>query len=173
LKTDFGVIPKTTQILGYLEMNLNLKRVTIGAISLLFLHSALFIFLLVASVVVGCGGANDSSSPSPPSPYAGHWKGTWVDSIGGTTGTLDITVAGGGNVSGSVVNSYIDDQAGTVSGVIGNNGRISCYYYYRWDSFKAIGAFSINASGHLVGNVAEYDIYHFVARQDSVDLINQ
>ena len=135
--------------------------------------SALFIFLLVASVFVGCGGANDSSSPSTPSPYAGHWKGTWVDSIWGQTGTLDITVAGGGNVTGSVVNSYIDDKAGTVSGVIGDNGMISCYYDYRWESFRAIGALSINASGRLVGNVTEYDIYNFVARQDSVDLIKQ
>jgi hypothetical protein len=135
--------------------------------------SALFIFLLVASVFVGCGGANDSSSPSTPSPYAGHWKGTWVDSIWGQTGTLDITVAGGGNVTGSVVNNYIDDKAGTVSGVIGDNGGISLHYYYRWDSFRAPGALSINASGHLVGNVTEYDIYNFVARQDSVDLIKQ
>jgi hypothetical protein len=135
--------------------------------------SALFIYLLVASVFVGCGGTNDSSSPSTPSPYAGHWKGTWVDSISGQTGTLDITVAGGGNVTGSVVNSYIDDKAGTVSGVIGDNGRISCHYYYRWDSFSAFGALSINTSGHLVGNVTEYDIYNFVAQQDSVDLIKQ
>ena len=135
--------------------------------------SALFIFLLVASGFVGCGGANNSSSPSTPSPYAGHWKGTWVDSIWGQTGTLDITVAGGGNVTGSVVNNNIDDKAGAVSGVINDNGKISCYYDYRWESFRAIGALSINASGNLVGNVAEYDIYYFVARQDSVDLIKQ
>ncbi len=133
--------------------------------------SALFIFLLVANVFVGCGGANNT--PSTPSPYAGHWKGTWVDSIWGQAGTLDITVAGRDNVTGSVVNQNIDDQPGAVSGVIGDNGRISCYYYFRWDSFRAIGALSINASGHLVGNVTEYDIYNLVARQDSVDLIKQ
>jgi len=132
--------------------------------------SALFIFLLVAGVFVGCGGES-SNSPSTPSPYAGHWKGTWVDSIWGQTGTLDITVAGRGNVTGSVVNN--DNDSGAVSGVIGDNGRISCYYDYRWESFRAIGALSINASGHLVGNVTEYDIYNFVARQDSIDLINQ
>src|SRR5512144_1521345 len=113
--------------------------------------SALFIFLLIASVFVGCGGANDSSSPSTPSPYAGHWKGTWVDSIWGQTGTLDITVAGGGNVTGGVVNNNIDDKTGAVSGAINDNGTISCYYDYRWASFGAIGALSINASGHLVG----------------------
>ena len=134
---------------------------------------ALFIFLLVASVLAGCGGANDSSSPSTPSHYAGHWKGTWVDSIWGQTGTLDITVAVRGNVTGSVVNTSIDVIPGAVSGVIGDNGGISCYYNYRWDSFKAVGALSINASGHLAGNVTEYDMYHFVARQDSVDLIQQ
>ena len=131
--------------------------------------SALFIFLLVASVFVGCGG--DSSSPSTPSPYAGHWKGTWVDSEWGQTGTLDITVAGHGNVTGSVVNN--DNDSGTVSGVIGDYGGIACYYYYRWDYFRAIGTLSINASGHLVGNVTEYDIYHIAVRQDSVDLIKQ
>ena len=131
--------------------------------------SALFIFLLVAGVFVGCGG--DSSSPSTPSPFAGHWKGTWVDSIWGQTGTLDITVAGRGNVTGSVVNN--DNDSGAVSGRIGDNGGIACYYYYRWDSFRAIGALSINASGHLVGNVTEYDIYHIAVRQDSVDLIKQ
>ena len=131
--------------------------------------SALFIFLLVAGVFVGCGG--DSSSPSTPSPYAGHWKGTWVDSIWGQTGTLDITVAGRGNVTGSVVNN--DGDSGTVSGRISDSGGIACYYYYRWDSFRAIGALSINASGHLVGNVTEYDIYHIAVRQDSVDLIKQ
>ncbi len=133
--------------------------------------SALFIFLLVASVFVGCGGENDSSSPSTPSPYTGHWKGTWVDSIWGQTGTLDITVAGRGNVTGSVVNN--DNDSGAVSGVIGDNGNISCYYDYRWESFRALGALSTNASGHLVGNVTEYDIYNFVARQDSIDLIKQ
>jgi CBS domain-containing protein len=135
--------------------------------------SALYIFLLVASVFVGCGGANDSSSPSTPSPYAGHWKGTWVDSIWGQTGTLDITVAGIDNVTGSVVNQNVEDTSGAVSGVIGNNGRISWYYYYRWDSFRALGALSINASGHLVGNITEYDIYNLVARQDSVDMVKQ
>ena len=133
--------------------------------------SALFIFLLVASVFVGCGGANDSSSPATPSPYAGHWKGTWVDSIWGQTGSLDITVAGRGNVTGSIVNN--DNDSGAVSGVIGDNGGIAWYYDYRWESFSAIGSLSINASGHLVGNVKEYDIYNFVARQDSVDLIKQ
>ena len=135
--------------------------------------SVLFVFLLGASVFVGCGGASDSSTPSTPSPYAGHWKGIWVDSIWGQTGTLDITVDGGGNVAGSVVNQNIDDKPGAVSGVIGNNGGISCYYNYRWDSFRALGKLSINASGHLVGNVTEYDYYNFVARQDSVDLIQQ
>ena len=132
--------------------------------------STSFIFLLVASVFVGCDGANDSSSPSIPSPYAGHWKGTWADSVWGQTGSLDITVAGHGNVTGSVVNN--DNDSGAVLGVIGDNGGIDCYYY-SWDSFKALGVLSINASGHLVGNVTEYDIYHLVARQDSVDLIKQ
>ena len=135
--------------------------------------STLFIFLLVASVFVGCGGAKDSSSPSTPSPYAGHWKGTWVDSIWGQTGTLDITVDGGGNVTGSVVNKNIDDKPGAVSGVMGDNGGISCYYSYSWDYFRALGKLNINASGHLVGNVTEYDYYNFVARQDSVDLVQQ
>ena len=136
--------------------------------------SALCIFLLAASVFVGCGGAHDSSSPSTPSPYAGHWKGTWVDPIMGQDGTLDITVVGSDNVTGSVVNQNVDDTPGAVSGVIGDNGRISCYYYYRWDSFRALGALNINASGHLVGNVTEYDtIYNLPARQDSVDLIKQ
>ena len=132
--------------------------------------SALFTLLLVACVFVGCGGEK-SSSPSTPSPYAGHWKGAWVDTTYGVTGTLDITISGSGNVTGSVVNS--DNESGAVSGRIGNNGMISCYYYYRWDTYKAIGALSINASGHLVGNVTEYDIYNIVARQDSIDLIKQ
>lgn len=132
--------------------------------------SALFIFLLVAGVFVGCG-TEKSSSPSTPSPYAGHWKGTWVDSIWGQTGTLDITVAGRGNVTGSVVNN--DNDSGAVSGVIGNNGGIACYYYYRWDTFRALGILSINTSGHLVGNVTEYDVFNIVARQDSIDLIKQ
>jgi len=127
--------------------------------------------LLVAIVFVGCGGANNT--PSTPSPYAGHWKGTWVDSISGLSGTLDITVAGRDNVTGSVVNSNIDNEPGAVSGVIGDNGAISCYYNYRWDYFKAIGKLSINASGHLVGNITEYDTYNVVAQQDSVDLIKQ
>jgi len=131
--------------------------------------SAFFIFLLVASVFIGCGG--DSSSPSTPSPYAGHWKGAWVDTTYGVTGTLDITISGSGNVTGSVVNS--DNESGAVSGRIGNNGMIACYYYYRWDTYKAIGALSINASGHLVGNVTEYDVYNIEVRQDSVDLIKQ
>lgn len=137
--------------------------------------SALFIFLLVASVLVGCGGEK-SSSPSTPSLFAGHWKGAWVDTVNNEqTGTLDITVttiSGGGSITGRVVNS--DNESGVVSGLIGDNGNISCYYYYRWDTYKAIGfALSTNASGHLVGNVTEYDIYNFVARQDSIDLIKQ
>ena len=132
--------------------------------------SAFFIFLLVASVFIGCGG--DSSSPSTPSPYAGHWKGAWVDTTYGVTGTLDITISGSGNVTGSVVNS--DNESGAVSGRIGNNGMIACYYYYRWVTYKAIGALSINASGHLVGNVIEYDdVFNIERRQDSVDLIKQ
>jgi len=134
--------------------------------------SALFIFLLVASVFVGCGGEK-SSSPSTPSPYAGHWKGAWVDTANNEqTGTLDITVAGRGNVTGSVVN-ITDNESGVVSGVLNDYGNISCYYYYRWDTYKVVGALSINASDHLVGNVTEYDIYRFPVRQDSIDLIKQ
>jgi hypothetical protein len=132
--------------------------------------SALFIFLLVASVLVGCGG--DSSSPSTPSPYAGHWKGTWVDSIWGQTGTLDITVSGRGNITGSVVNN--DNDSGTVSGRIGNSGGIACYYDYRWAAYRVTGLLSINASDHLVGNVSEYDdVFNIEVRKDSVDLIKQ
>jgi len=86
---------------------------------------------------------------------------------------MDITVAGRDNVTGSVVNTGIDNEPGTVSGAINDNGLISWYYNYRWDYFKVLGALSINASGHLVGNVTEYDIYNFVARQDSLDLIKQ
>jgi hypothetical protein len=136
--------------------------------------SALFIFLLVARVFVGCGGEK-SSSPPTPSPYAGHWKGAWVDTVNNEqTGTLDITVtsiSGGGSIAGSIINP--DNESGTVVGRIGNNGNIACTYYYRWDTYKAIGALSINASGHLVGNVTEYDMYNFVARQDSIDLTKQ
>jgi hypothetical protein len=131
--------------------------------------SALFIFLLGASVFVGCGG--DSNSPSTHSPYAGHWKGTWVDSIWGQTGTLDITVSGSGNVTGSVVNN--DNDSGAVSGRIGDYGGISCYYDYPWASYRAIGVLSINASGHLVGDVTEYDVFNIPVRQDSIDLIKQ
>ena len=89
------------------------------------------------------------------------------------TGTLDITISGSGNVTGSVVNS--DNESGAVSGRIGNNGMIACYYYYRWVTYRAIGSLSINASGHLVGNVTEYDdVFSFnVVRQDSIDLIKQ
>ena len=131
--------------------------------------SALFIFLLVAGVLVACG--DDSSSPSTPSPFTGHWKGTWVDSTWGQTGTLDITVSGSGNITGNVVNN--DNDSGTVSGRIGDNGGISCYYDYRWVSYTANGALSINTSGHLVGNVTEYDISHNEVRRDSIDLIKQ
>jgi hypothetical protein len=88
-------------------------------------------------------------------------------------GTLDITVSGSGNITGSVVN-LTDNESGAVSGRIGDNGGISCYYDYRWTHYKAIGGLSTNASAdRLVGTITEYDVFNIPIRQDSIDLIKQ
>ena len=119
--------------------------------------SALFIFLLAANVILGCG---DIIKPKPPSLFAGHWKGA----------TLDITISDIGNIQGSIFNDY---DSGTVSGRIENNGSMGCDYFYRHDTYTARGFLSINASGHLVGDVTEYDYFNNAVRQESIDLIKQ
>jgi hypothetical protein len=132
----------------------------------------LSVFILLVGTYTGCGSDGPNSTPPPSSPFAGRWNGTWVDTLYGQTGTLDIAVSGSGNVTGSVVNTT-DNESGAVSGRIGSNGYINLYYDYRWASYVANGALSINESGHLVGYVIEYDIYRIAVRQSNTDLIKQ
>lgn len=104
--------------------------------------------LLVA--MAGCGGGGGSSAT--PSPFVGHWVGTWV-SDAADTGTANVTVSASGAITGL---SHDNGAAldGGVAGTITNAGTTSITTTYTGlPAVPWTGTLTVQGNGHLAGAV--------------------
>jgi hypothetical protein len=132
----------------------------------------LLAFLSVISLTLaGCGV--DLSGTTSPSPFEGHWKGTWVDSVNSQKGTMEVIIGSDGTMSCSSYNETYNIY-GVGTGTTSNDGDTVIEHSYPGVSGSHIlrGKGSINSSGHLVG---VYKDYHgiIVYGSSSIDLIKQ
>ncbi len=104
------------------------------------------------ALMTGCGGGGGGVTNSV---YAGSWKGPWNDSSNAQSGTLNVTVAQNGNISGQILNST-SGQTGSTTGTVQNNGTISATYTYPSVTYTASGNVAIGSNGHLTGTVQEF-----------------
>jgi hypothetical protein len=120
----------------------------------------------------GCGV--DLSGTTSPSPFEGHWKGTWVDAMNSQKGTIEVIIGSDGMVSVNSHNqTYNINGAGT--GTTSNDGDTVIKYSFpgaTYGSYILRGKGSINSSGHLVGVYQEYHGLRLFGSL-SIDLIKQ
>ncbi|MBI1335095.1 MAG: hypothetical protein GC165_19705 [Armatimonadetes bacterium] len=90
-----------------------------------------------ASLIIGCGGAGDTSNL--PSLYVGDWTGTWTSVDANDTGAIALTVTSNGSFSGTIATKT---DSGTISGVIDKHG-----------SMNAIGTFTNSPNMVITGAV--------------------
>jgi len=102
-------------------------------------------------ILYGCGG-----SASNPSPFAGHWAGTWSDAGNSQSGELQGNIAFNGAIAGTISNDTLVLN-GTFSGSISRDGVLQITIVYAVPTYTAAGTFSIAENGHLVGPVSIFD----------------
>ena len=111
---------------------------------------------LGAFALAGCGGGggNDNSSPTTTnSPFAGTYVGTFR-TTNPQSGTLNVTVASNGTLTGSGHNDTIG-QNETISGSVTNAGATSVTFTYPTFSASANGTVAVASNGHLDGTLTQ------------------
>ena len=127
------------------------------------------LLIMLCLVLVGCGGGGGSSTPNP---IAGSWSGPWSDPGKAQQGTLKITVATDGNITGQILNTTLA-STGTATGSIDGNGNISTTYTYVGSApITATGTASIASNGHLTGVVAEHQNGNLIGNA-TINLVKQ
>ncbi len=116
----------------------------------------------------GCGGGGTPAEMN--SPFQGHYVGTFADTTAAQNGTLDVTVASNGAITGTSHNSSIAVDS-TASGSVDNNGNTGVTLSFPSGQQTANGVLAANAQGHLVGNL----VLHTSSGTDNltVDLTKQ
>ncbi len=119
------------------------------------MRSGLVIAVLVlAFAVTGCGGGGGgSSTPATSSPFAGNYVGTFSTS-NSQSGTLNVTVATNGTLTGSGHNNTIG-QDETASGSVTNAGAANVTFTYPSFSASVSGTVAFASNGHLDGTLAQ------------------
>jgi len=90
---------------------------------------------LLGALIVGCGGAGDTSRL--PSLYLGSWSGTWNSSDANDTGAISFTVATDGSMTGSITTKT---GTGTLGGLIDKNGNLN-----------AVASFTTGGNNMIIG----------------------
>jgi hypothetical protein len=112
------------------------------------------VFLALITVIpalCGCGG-----TASSPSPFAGHWTGTWSDAGNSQSGQLQGNVAFDGAMAGTISNDTLVAN-GTFSGSISPDGSVHVTIVYAGPTYTGVGSFSLAGNGHLAGPVSLSD----------------
>ncbi len=112
----------------------------------------LLLGLVVCLSLCGCGGGGGGNTT--PSPFAGTWLGPWSDT-NSQSGTLSITVAANGAMTGTIVNNTLGTN-GTTAGTVSNGGNLSATYTYPTATYTANGTVAIGGNGHITGNLQEF-----------------
>lgn len=114
------------------------------------LKCSIAVAVVVCFMLVGCGGGGGGSSA--PSPFAGHWVGTWTGDLG--SGTADLTVSATGGTTG-IAHDPSDDTNTSIAGTIANSGAATFTLSLTgYEPGTATGTFAIQGNGHLVGAVS-------------------
>lgn len=107
--------------------------------------------LLALLALAGCGGGDDTTAA--PSRFGGRWAGTWTGAT--QSGTLDVTVAQNGTITGSVVNNTLRIN-GTVAGNVNSADFVTSTYTYPGAAPVHVdGTVSLQPNGHWSGTGTE------------------
>lgn len=97
-------------------------------------------------VVLGCGGSGTLTH----SPFEGQWAGTWESASLGEDGTVDMTIASNGAMTGAVRDQFGDTAS--LSGRVNNAGQVSgTVQYPGMQAVSLSGTLTFNQQGRLVG----------------------
>ncbi|MEI7984101.1 MAG: hypothetical protein WCI55_00615 [Armatimonadota bacterium] len=132
------------------------------------------IVAILAGLIVGCGGAGDTSHLS--SLYQGSWSGTWNSSDANDGGAITLVVTADGSFTGSIANKFASgtfggqiNKAGGLTGVgsftsggnmiVGgavtmSSGRISSNFSYLVNGIQYGGSFDCGAAGGSTGTTS-------------------
>ncbi|MGI4790061.1 MAG: hypothetical protein ACRYFS_14565 [Janthinobacterium lividum] len=111
---------------------------------------------LIALFLAGCGGGggNDSTpTVATNSPFAGTYIGTFT-TTNPQSGTLNVTVATNGTLTGSGENTTVN-EAETISGTVANSGSASVTFVYPTFTATASGTVAFSSNGHLDGTLTQ------------------
>lgn len=102
---------------------------------------------ILAGLVIGCGGAGDTSHLS--SLYQGSWTGTWNSSDANDGGPIALTVTADGSFTGSISNKF---ATGTFGGQIDNAGRLTGVGSFASGGNMIVGGAVTMSSGRISSN---------------------
>jgi hypothetical protein len=105
------------------------------------------IVAILAGLVIGCGGAGDTSHLS--SLYQGSWNGTWRSSDASDGGALSLKVTADGSFSGTIANKF---NSGTFGGQIDKSGRLTGIASFAAGGNMIIGGAVTMSSGRISSN---------------------
>jgi hypothetical protein len=102
---------------------------------------------LLAGLVVGCGGAGDTSHLS--SLYQGSWSGNWNSSDANDGGAIGLVVTSDGSFTGTIATKF---ASGTLGGRIDKSGRLTGVGSFTTGSNMIIGGAVTMSSGRISSN---------------------
>lgn len=106
--------------------------------------------VIVPLMLAGCG-----TNLGEPSPFEGHWAGTWTDAVNSQSGAMELVIGSDGSVSATTHNSTMNlDGAG--EGSVSNDGEISAEYYFPGRTYRLEGTLTLSSSNRLVAVCREY-----------------
>ena len=107
--------------------------------------------LVICFLITGCGGGDRVENPPPfQSDYAEDWEGTWVIPELYQSGTISLTIAADGKISGTLNNETLM-KTSSISGT-SDNTNFAFSYQYDSTSGTVKGTFGLNENHHLIGN---------------------
>jgi hypothetical protein len=103
--------------------------------------------VILAGLVIGCGGAGDTSHLS--SMYQGAWTGTWNSSDANDGGAITLTVTADGSYTGTIANKF---TTGTLGGQIDKTGRLTGVASFTTGGNMIMGGAVTMSSGRISSN---------------------
>ena len=102
---------------------------------------------ILAGLVVGCGGAGDTSHLS--SLYQGAWTGSWSSSDANDGGVISLTITADGSYTGTIATRF---KSGTLGGQIDKSGHLTGVASFAAGSNMIMGGAVTISSGRLSSN---------------------
>lgn len=102
---------------------------------------------ILAGLVVGCGGAGDTSHLS--SLYQGAWTGSWNSSDANDGGAIAMTVTSDGSFTGTIATRF---NSGSIGGQIDKDGRLTAIASFTAGGNMIIGGAVTMSSGRISSN---------------------